>query len=52
MPNLYDGWFHTRVKWVEVIVVHMGIVNYYVFRYLIEEISDESIPMVWDSAKL
>ena len=33
-------------------MVHMGIVSYYVFRYLIEEISDESIPMVGDSAKL
>ena len=34
------------VKWVEVIYVYMGTASYYIFRYLIEEISDESIPMV------
>ena len=33
-------------------MVHIGTVSYYVFCYLIEEISDESIPMVCDSAKL
>ena len=40
------------VKWERSLVVHLGTVSYCVFHYLIEEISDESIPMVWDSAKL
>ena len=40
------------VKWERSLVVHMGIVSYYVFHYLIEEINDESILIMWDSAKL
>ena len=30
----------------------MGIISYCVFYYLIKEISDKSILMVWDSVKL
>ena len=42
-----------EVKWVEVISGPRG--HYHLlcaFRYLSKKISDESIPMIWDNAKL